>query len=78
MFALSPSRSVKATVTVMAVVGVVLVPDELGRAFGFPILAGAAAMAYGGRQLLLEAAAHGGGPRGPETHNAPAHPQLGS
>ena len=59
MFALSPSRSVKATATIMAVVGVVLVPDELGRAFGFPILAGAAAMAYGGRQLLLEAATHG-------------------
>ncbi|HEY5487387.1 MAG TPA: hypothetical protein VIK06_07060 [Candidatus Limnocylindrales bacterium] len=61
VFAMSPSRSVNATAAVMAVIGVVLLPDELGRIFGFPILAGAAAMAYGGRQLLLEAAANGVG-----------------
>jgi hypothetical protein len=61
VLAMSPSRSVNGTAAVMAVVGVVLLPDELGRVFGFPILAGAAAMAYGGRQLLLEAAANGVG-----------------
>jgi hypothetical protein len=61
VFAGSLSRSVNATAAVMAVTGVVLLPDELGRVFGFPILAGAAAMAYGGRQLLLEAAAKGVG-----------------
>ena len=61
VFAMSPSRSVNATAAIMAVIGVVLLPDELGRIFGFPILAGAAAMAYGGRQLLLEAAANGVG-----------------
>jgi hypothetical protein len=62
MFAVSPSRSVNATAAVMAVVGVAFLPDELGRAFGFPILVGAAAMAYGGRQLVLEAAANGANP----------------
>ncbi len=61
VFAGSPSRSVNATAAVMAVTGVALLPDELGRIFGLPILAGAAAMAYGGRQLLLDAAAKGVG-----------------
>ncbi|HEX7612986.1 MAG TPA: hypothetical protein VF371_09435 [Candidatus Limnocylindrales bacterium] len=59
VFAVSARRSVYATASVMAVIGVALLPDELGRAFGFPILVGAAAIAYGGRLLLLEAAANG-------------------
>jgi len=59
VFAVNPQRSVYATASVMAVIGVALLPDELGRAFGFPILVGAAAMAYGGRLLLLEATANG-------------------
>jgi hypothetical protein len=59
MFAVSPRRTVDATAIAMAVVGIVLIPDELGRAFGLPLLIGAAAMAFGGRLLLLEAAATG-------------------
>ena len=59
MFAVRPSRSVNATAIGMAAVGIILLPDELGRAFGIPILAGAAAMAVGGRLLMLEAAANG-------------------
>ena len=55
MFAVSPSWSVNATAAVMAVVGIVLIPDQLGRSFAFPILAGAAAIAFGGRLLLPEA-----------------------
>jgi len=55
MFAVSPSRIVNATAIAMAVVGIVLIPDELGRAFGLPLLVGAAAMAFGGQLLLLEA-----------------------
>lgn len=59
MFAVNPSRSLDATAFVMAAVGIILIPDQLGRAFGFPILVGAAAMAYGRRQLRLEASASG-------------------
>jgi hypothetical protein len=59
VLAMGPSERVNRTAAVMAVIGVVLLPDELGRVFGFPILAGAAAMAYGGRQMLLEAATRG-------------------
>jgi hypothetical protein len=57
MFSVSPPRSVYATATVMAVTGVALVPDELGRVFGFPILVGAAAIVFGGQLLKKEAAA---------------------
>ena len=59
VIAMGPSDRVIRTAAVMAVIGVVLLPDEFGRVFGFPILAGAAAMAYGGRQMLLEAATGG-------------------
>jgi len=59
MFAVKPHRSVNVMAAAMGVAGVVLVPDELGRAFGFPLLAGAAAIALGGRRLAIEAAANG-------------------
>ncbi len=57
--AMGPSDMVIRTAAVMAMIGLVLLPDQFGRVFGFPILAGAAAMAYGGRQMLLEAATDG-------------------
>jgi hypothetical protein len=52
IFAVDPRRSIYATAGVMAVVGLAMVPDELGRSFGFPILAGSAAMAFGGLLLV--------------------------
>ncbi len=61
MFAVSAHRNLYATAVGMAAVGVFLAPDQLGRAFGFPVLVGAVAMAVGGRLLQLEKAAEGVG-----------------
>jgi hypothetical protein len=51
MVAPDPSRRVYLAAVTMAVIGVVLLPDELGRAFGLPILLGAGLLALGGRWL---------------------------
>jgi hypothetical protein len=50
-----PRRGTYAAAAVMACVGVVLLPDELGRAFGLPLLPGAALVAFGGWLTHLDA-----------------------
>lgn len=52
-----PRRGTNAAAAVMAGVGLVLLPDELGRAFGLPLLPGAALVAFGGWLTHLDASA---------------------
>ncbi len=48
MFAADPSRRLYAAAAVMAVVGVVLLPDDLGRAYAAALIPGAGLLALGG------------------------------
>jgi hypothetical protein len=50
-----PRRGTDAAAAVMAGVGLVLLPDDLGRAFGLPLLPGAALVAFGGWLTHLDA-----------------------
>jgi hypothetical protein len=50
-----PRRGTYAAAAIMAGVGLVLLPDELGRAFGLPLLPGAALVAFGGWLTHLDA-----------------------
>ena len=59
MVAPDPQRNLRYAAVAMAIVGVALVPDELGRAFGLPLLAGAACLWAGGELIHGEAVAVG-------------------
>jgi hypothetical protein len=48
MVALDPRRPLSLIAAAMGIAGLVLLPDELGRAFGLPLLAGAVFMVIGG------------------------------
>jgi hypothetical protein len=64
MVADDPRRQLRWFAQGFAIVGVALLPDELGRSFGLPLLAGAACMWIGGelihREALAFASAQGG------------------
>ncbi len=52
--ATDPRRPVRLLAAAMLIVGLALVPDELGRAFGLPLVAGAACMWVGGDLIRRE------------------------
>lgn len=54
IFEPDPRRRTALTAVVMAAVGVALLPDELGRSFGLPLLPGALLVFYGGRLIYRE------------------------
>jgi hypothetical protein len=54
IFEPDPRRRTAITAAAMAAVGVALLPDELGRSFGLPLLPGAALVFYGGRLIYRE------------------------
>jgi hypothetical protein len=54
IFEPDPRRRTAITAVVMAAVGVALLPDELGRSFGLPLLPGALLVFYGGRLIYRE------------------------
>jgi hypothetical protein len=56
MLAPDPRSGTDAAAVVMAAAGLVLLPDELGRAFGLPLLPGSALVAIGGWLIHREAA----------------------
>lgn len=63
-----PRRQIRMLAAVMVIGGVALFPDDLGRAFGLPLLAGAACMWVGGDLIYLgsAAASTGRGAGGPD------------
>jgi hypothetical protein len=65
MVAVDPRRQLRWSAQGLAIAGVVLLPDELGRFFGLPLLAGAVCLWIGGelihREALALAASRSGG-----------------
>ena len=57
MFAADPRRNLRWWAVAMAIASAALLPDALGRAYGLPLLAGAACLAVGGELIHREAAA---------------------
>jgi hypothetical protein len=56
MVAPDPKRQIRLLAVVMAVAGLVLIPDQLGRAYGSPLLVGAACMWVGGDLIRRDTA----------------------
>ena len=63
LLAPDPRQVTNAAAVVMAIAGLLLLPDELGRAFGLPLLPGSALVAFGGWLIQPDAASldHGAG-----------------
>ena len=59
MFAPDPRLRLRLMAVLMALAGVALIPDALGRAFGLPIVAGAVCLWVGGEMIHREAVARG-------------------
>jgi hypothetical protein len=57
MFAADPRRLLLLMAVAMAIIGVAIIPDALGRAFGLPLLAGAVCLAVGAELLHGDAVA---------------------
>ena len=57
MVAVDPRRNLRLIAVAMTIAGIALVPDELGRAFGLPLLAGAACTWTGGELIHRDAVA---------------------
>jgi hypothetical protein len=80
MVAPDPRRNLRALAIGMAIAGIALVPDALGRFFGLPVVAGAAFVWLGGELIHREAIATGLGDTyrqagmTPAVYEAPADP----
>jgi hypothetical protein len=59
MFAPDPRLRLRLMAVLMALAGVALIPDALGRTFGLPIVAGAVCLWVGGEMIHREAVARG-------------------
>jgi hypothetical protein len=59
IFAPDPRLRLRLMAVLMALAGVALIPDALGRAFGLPIVAGAVCLWVGGEMIHREAVARG-------------------
>jgi hypothetical protein len=59
LIAVDPQRPLRLWAVAMAVAGLALLPDDLGRAFGLPLLAGAACLEVGGQLIHRGAIATG-------------------
>lgn len=59
MVAVDPRRNARLLAVAMAMAGVALFPDDLGRAFGLPLLGGAACLWIGGELIHRDAVATG-------------------
>ena len=65
MVAVDPRRTLTRIAVGMGIAGLALLPDELGRAFGLPLLPGAVCVWYGGQLISQDALT------GPATHATP-------
>jgi hypothetical protein len=52
--ATDPRRPVKLVAVVLAIAGAALLPDQLGRSFGLPLLVGAASLWFGGELMMRD------------------------
>jgi hypothetical protein len=76
--AVDPRRQLRWFAQGLAIVGVALLPDELGRAFGLPLLAGAACLWIGGELIHSEALALAAPPSSAQTPGPAVETTVGA